>query len=454
MKDILIIGGGYAGFYTAWGLEKRLRPGEARVTVVEPRPFMTYQPFLPEAAAGSVEARHVAVSLRRNLKRTNVITGRVVQVRHNEKVAVIRPVVGPDREFRYDLVVVTAGAVTRTFPIPGILDEAIGLKSAEEAVAVRESLLGAFERASAMPPGEERRRTLSVTVVGGGFSGVEVFGELLSLATSLLRRYRMLTPADLDFHLVEAAQRILPEVSDGPGAWVVRELERRGGHVHLGAQLRSARDRHIVLSTGEEYDTSLLIWTAGNAANPMTARHTDLPIDGRGLITVRADLRVEDAETGSVVEDAWGAGDNASVPDLARGHGARTVPNAQHAVRQGRRLAKNLVRVLRGRRPIDYEHHSLGVVATLGLGHGIFQWHGLVVKGLLAWIMHRGYHVLAVPTWDRKVRVLLSWLPGLLFGRDIVSLPALQMPRALFTTGGEPPAAVQAEPSAAVQADA
>src|SRR5690606_33106372 len=107
----------------------------------------------------------------------------------------------------------------------GVLDEAIGLKSAEEAVAVRESLLGAFERASAMPPGEERRRTLSVTVVGGGFSGVEVFGELLSLASSLLRRYRMLTPADLDFHLVEAAQRILPEVSDGPGAWVVRSEE-------------------------------------------------------------------------------------------------------------------------------------------------------------------------------------------------------------------------------------
>lgn len=445
MKEILIIGGGYAGFYTAWGLEKRLRPGEARVTVVEPRPFMTYQPFLPEAAAGSVEVRHVAVSLRRNLKRTDVITGRVVQVRHADKVAVIRPIVGPDREFRYDLVVVTAGAVTRTFPIPGIFDEAIGLKSAEEAVAVRESLLGAFERASAMPPGEKRRRALSVTVVGGGFSGVEVFGELLSLASSLLRRYRMLSPSDLDFHLVEAAQRILPEVSDRQGAWVVRELERRGGHVHLGVQMRSALDRHIVLSTGEEYDTSLLIWTAGNAANPMTARHTDLPIDERGLLTVRADLRVEDAESGSVVEDAWGAGDNASVPDLARGHGARTVPNAQHAVRQGRRLAKNLVRVLRGDRPVDYEHHSLGVVATLGLGHGIFQWHGLVVKGFVAWIMHRGYHVLAVPTWDRKVRVLFGWLPGVLFGRDIVSLPALQMPRDLFTTGGEPPAAAQTD---------
>ncbi|WP_223624078.1 NAD(P)/FAD-dependent oxidoreductase [Microbacterium sp. EST19A] len=443
MKNVLIIGGGYAGFYTAWGLEKKLRPGEAQVTVVEPRPFMTYQPFLPEAAAGSVEPRHVAVSLRRKLTRTNVITGRVVQVRHAEKVAVIRPIDGPDREYPYDIVVVTAGAVTRTFPIPGILDEAIGLKSAEEAVAIRESLLGAFERASAMEPGEERRRTLSVTVVGGGFSGVEVFGELLSLATFLLSKYPMLSPADLDFHLVEAAQRILPEVSDGPGAWVVRELERRGAHVHLGTQLRAAEGRHIVLSTGEEYDTGLLIWTAGNAANPMTARHTDLPIDQRGLLAVQADLRVFDDVERRVVEDAWGAGDNAAVPDLTQdAAGARTVPNAQHAVRQGRRLAKNLVRTLRGRQPVDYVHHNLGVVATLGLGRGIFQWRGIVVKGFLAWVMHRGYHVLAVPTWDRKVRVLLGWIPGVLFGRDIVSLPDLRDPRELFVTGGEPPRAV------------
>ncbi|MDF2559212.1 MAG: dehydrogenase [Microbacterium sp.] len=439
MKRILIIGGGYAGFYTAWGLEKRLRPGEARVTLVEPRPFMTYQPFLPEAAAGSVEPRHVAVSLRRKLTRTDVITGRVVQLRHAEKTAVIRPIAGADYEFSYDVVVVTAGAVTRTFPITGVREEAIGLKSAEEAVAIRDALLGAFERASAMPPGKERRRELSVTVVGGGFSGVEVFGELLSLATSLLRKYRMLSPADLDFHLVESAPRILPEVSDGPGAWVVQELRRRGGHVHLASQLKSASDRHVVLSSGEEYDTSLLIWTAGNAANPMTARHTDLPIDERGLVTVRADLRAQDTATGRLIPDAWAAGDNAAVPDLAQGRsGARTVPNAQHAVRQGRRLAENLVRTLRGREPLDYVHRSLGVVATLGLGRGIFQWHGIVVKGLLAWVMHRGYHVLAVPTWDRKVRVLLGWLPGIVYGRDIVSLPELQHPRQLFVTGGEP----------------
>ncbi|WP_382308402.1 NAD(P)/FAD-dependent oxidoreductase [Herbiconiux sp. UC225_62] len=439
MRRILIVGGGYAGFYTAWRLEKTLRRGEAEVTLVDPRSYMTYQPFLPEVTAGSVEARHVAVSLRRHLTRTTVVAGSVVEIRHADKTAIIRPLEGPDYSFEYDIVVVTAGAVTRTFPIPGIAEEAIGMKQVEEAVAVRDQLLTAFERASTLPPGAERRRLLTTTVVGGGFTGVEVFGELLALATALLKFYPQLGFDELDFHLVEAMGRILPEVTDEPGRWVVRHLEERGAHVHLNTQLTSASGGHIVLSTGEEYDTELLVWTAGNAANPIVAKHTDLPVDQRGLLQVHADLRVG-IEGEPAIVDAWGAGDNASVPDLASPKpGARTVPNAQHAVRQGKRLAKNLAASLRGEEPKPYIHHSLGVVATLGLGRGIFQYKGIVITGFLGWVMHRGYHVLAVPTWERKVRVALVWLSALFFGRDIVSLQTTQTPRQAFTSGGVPP---------------
>jgi NADH dehydrogenase len=275
--------------------------------------------------------------------------------------------------------------------------------------------------------------------VGGGFTGVEVFGELLALATALLKRYPQLTFDELDFHLVEAMGRILPEVTDEPGRWVVRHLEERGAHVHLNTQLTSAAGGHIVLSTGEEYDTELLVWTAGNAANPVVAKHTDLPVDQRGLLQVHADLRVG-VEGEPTVPDAWGAGDNASVPDLASPKaGARTVPNAQHAVRQGKRLAKNLAANLRGEEPKPYIHHGLGVVATLGLGRGIFQYKGIVITGFLGWVMHRGYHVLAVPTWERKVRVALVWLSAVFFGRDIVSLQTAQTPRQAFTSGGMPP---------------
>ncbi|MFC0680032.1 NAD(P)/FAD-dependent oxidoreductase [Lysobacter korlensis] len=431
MRRILIAGGGYAGFYTAWKLEKWLRRDEAEVTIVDPRPYMTYQPFLPEVTAGSVEGRHVAVSLRRHLRKTAVVAGTVTRIDHAQKTATVRPADGPERRIQYDIVVVTAGAVTRTFPIPGIAEHAIGLKHVEEAVAVRDRLLSAFERASVLPPGHERRRLLTVTVVGGGFTGVEVFGELLSLASALLKSYPELHFSDLDFHLVEAQGRILPEVTDKPGQWVVDHLEERGAHVHLNTQLVSAENGHIVLSTGEAYDTELLIWTAGNASNPVVATHTDLPIDARGLLRVRADLRVGTDD--AIVPDAWGAGDNAAVPDLAVPvPGARTVPNAQHAVRQGKRLARNLVADLRGEVPQPYVHHSLGVVATLGLGHGIFQYRGIVIKGFLGWVIHRGYHVLAVPTWERKVRVLLVWLTAVVFGRDIVSLLSVQRPRDAF----------------------
>jgi NADH dehydrogenase len=441
VKTILVVGGGYAGFYTAWKLEKKLRRDEAEVVVVDPRPYMTYQPFLPEVLAGSVEARHAAVSLRRHLRRPRLISGTVVQLEHAHRSATVLPTSGgPSFPLKYDIVVVTAGAVTRKIPVPGVAEQAIGLKHVEEAVAIRDRLLTNFDRASTLPPGPARRRLLTVTFVGGGFSGVEGFGELLSLASSLARRYPEIDRTELDFHLVEARDRILPEVTDGPGRWVVRALERRGGRVHLKAQVESARDGHVVLSTGEAFDSDLIVWTVGNGANPMVRSHTDLPIDARGMLVVRADLRV--GTDAAPVPDAWGAGDDAAVPDLAApGPGAATVPNAQHAVRQGKLLARNLVASLRGRPLRQYKHHSLGTVATLGLGRGIFQFHRVVIKGLPAWLMHRGYHVLAVPSWERKVRVLAVWLTAALFGRDIVSLASVQHPRRAFVTGGEPPSA-------------
>ncbi|MFB7288543.1 NAD(P)/FAD-dependent oxidoreductase [Actinacidiphila glaucinigra] len=451
MREILIVGGGYAGFYTAWGLEKTLRPGEARVTVVDPRPYMTYQPFLPEVTAGSVEARHAAVSLRRHLHKTRLVAGSVTEIRHADRTVTVRPVNGEEYELRYDTLVVTAGAVTRTFPIPGLAQSAIGLKHVEEAVAVRDRLLTAFDQAASLPPGPERRKLLTVTFVGGGFSGVEGFGELLSLATAMLKSYSELSLGELSFHLIEARGRILPEVTDKPGAWVVRHLERRGAHVHLDTQLVSAEDGHVVLSNGEEFDSELIVWTAGNASNPVVHNHTDLPVDERGLLVVRPDLRV--GTDGDPVPDVWAAGDDAAVPDLASPvPGARTVPNAQHAVRQGKRLAKNILASLRGGKVRDYRHSSLGVVATLGLGRGIFQYKAIVIKGFPAWLMHRGYHVLAVPTWERKVRVLTVWLTAALFGRDLVSLASVQHPRDAFVTSAAPrrPAERQAGDHAAV----
>ncbi len=431
MPRILIVGGGYAGFYTALKLEKHLRRGEAEVVMVDPLPYMTYQPFLPEVAAGSIEPRHAVVSHRRHLKRTTVITARVTGIDHAKKTATITPEVGEAYELDYDHVVVTAGSVSRTFPIPGVADEAIGMKSIEEAVAVRDRLIDNFHRAALLPAGPERDRLLTVVVVGGGFAGIETFAELRGLASSLLVQYPGLSIDDTHFHLIEAMGRIMPEVSLKTSHWVLKNLAQRAATVHLDTQLTSAVGGRIELSTGESFESDLIVWTAGVMANPVV-RNTDLPVEERGRLRAQAELRVID-ENGAVVEAAWTAGDVAAVPDLTGGGvGGFCVPNAQHAVRQGKRLAKNLAAALRGEEPTPYIHKNLGAVAGLGLWVGVYQWRNLAIKGWVAWIMHRGYHGLAVPMWERKLRVFGGWIGHFFLGRDMVSLSARETPKAYF----------------------
>ena len=430
MPKILIVGGGYAGFYTALGLQKWLSPGEAEVVLVDPLPYMTYQPFLPEVAAGSIEPRHAVVSLRRHLPKTEVITARVTSVHHAEKTATITPEVGEPWEIEYDIVVMTAGSVSRTFPIPGVADEAIGLKTIEEATAVRDRVLANFARAANLPAGPARDRLLTFTVVGGGFAGIEIFGELRSLASSLLRYYPNLTFDDTKFHLIEAMGRIMPEVSLKSSHWVLKNLAQRGAEVHLDTQLRSAVGGKVEMSTGESFESDLIVWTAGVMANPML-NMTDLPTEERGRLRVGADMRVI-GEDGPI-EGAWGSGDVSAVPDLTgKGIGGYCVPNAQHAVRQGKLLAKNIVGVIRGDAPADYRHENLGAVATLGLGEGIFQSGKIAIKGMPAWIIHRGYHGLAIPMWERKVRVFTNWILNFFLSRDIVSIEARETPREAF----------------------
>jgi NADH dehydrogenase len=451
VPKILIVGGGYAGFYTAWKLEKQLRKGEAEVTIVDPLPYMTYQPFLPEVAAGSIEPRHAVVAHRRHLTKTNVVTAKVTYIDHAKKTATIQPPIGDAYEFEYDIVVVTAGAVSRTFPIPGVADQAIGLKTIEEAVAIRDRVLTNFDKAANLPAGPERDRLLTFVVVGGGFAGIEVFAELRSFASALLKNYPQIAFEDTHFHLIEAMGRIMPEVSLPTSHWVIKNLAQRGAEIHLDTQLASAVDGVIELSTGEKFETDLIVWTAGVMANPTIVRHTDLPIEERGRLRVRADLRVGSDD--EIIKDAWGAGDVSAVPDLTGGGvGGFCVPNAQHAVRQGKLLAKNIIADLRGELPRQYFHKNMGAVAGLGLGTGVFQSGKLAIKGLPAWFAHRGYHGLAMPSWERKWRVLWGWWNNFWLGRDIVSLAATQHPRAVFEEFAARPKPPAAEATPAVEA--
>jgi NADH dehydrogenase len=426
---ILVVGGGHVGLGTALRLLQELNRGEAEVTVVEPRGYMTYQPFLPGAAAGSLDARDVVVPLRSTLRGAEVVVGEVVAVRHAERWARVRPVAGEEYDLHYDVLVLAPGAVTRTPPVPGVAERAIGFRTVEEAVHLRDRVLRHLDLAEASKDEDFRRRALTFTFVGGGRAGVEALAELEDLARHATRSLRTVRASDVRFVLVEALDRILPEVGPGMGRQAVDALRSRGVEVNLRTTLRSCEDGVVELSDGQRFASDTVVWTAGASPHPVLTR-TDLPLDERGRLRCAADLRVTDAG-GVVVEGAWGAGDAAAVPDLTK-PGAFCAPGAQHAARQSRRLADNLVALLRGGRPQPYRHASAGSVASLGRHRGVAQVHGIELTGYPAWLLHRVHHLSRVPTTSRKVGVLLGWLQAALLDRETVSLSALSHLRAEF----------------------
>ena len=423
---ILVIGGGYVGMYAALRLQRRLRPDEASITVVDPQSYMTYQPFLPEAGAGNLEPRHVVVPLRKVLRRCRVLGGRITRIDHARRWAMFEPHEGAPYELTYDEVILAPGSIARTLPIPGLREVGIGFKTVAEAIYLRNHVLSKLEIATSTADEQVRRRALTFTFVGGGYAGIEAMAELEDMARDALRYYDGLSPRDMRWVVVEAADRILPEVSREMSGYTIDVLERRGIEVKLNTRLESVLDGHAVLSNGEQFDTETVVWTAGVRANPLLEQ-TDLPRDERNRLRCTAELRVEG------VSGAWSAGDCAAVPDLTSDDpNATTGPSAQHAVRQAKVLADNVVASLRGEPLKPYKHAYVGSVASLGLHKGVAEVYGVKLRGLPAWFMHRTYHMTRMPTFNRKVRVIADWTLALFFQREIVSLGAFANPRAEF----------------------
>lgn len=428
---VLVVGGGYVGLYAAFGLRRWARRGLVRVTVVDPRSYMTYQPFLPEAAAGSVEPRHVIVPLRQVLRGVQIVNGNVTRIDHARRTAIMLTKAGDEVPVEYDHLVLAPGSISRTLPIPGLAEEGIGFKHVEEAISLRNRVLDQLDLAASTTDKETQRKALTFVFVGGGYAGVEALAELENLARSACKLYRpQIDPEIMRWVLVEATGRILPEVSERMGRYTVDHLRSRGIEVKLNTLLQSCVDRHVVLSDGDEFDASTIVWTAGVKPSPLL-RHTDLPLDDRGRLIATPALNVRG------VDGAWTAGDCAAVPDLTQ-PGQFTAPNAQHAVRQARLLAKNIKRVLRGRPPRDYRHRYIGSVASLGLHEGVAEVYGIKVRGWPAWFMHRTYHVSRVPTLNRKLRIIADWTLALFFRRDVASLGALQDPTQVFRQAAAP----------------
>jgi NADH dehydrogenase len=428
---ILIVGGGYVGMYTALRLQHRLKRDEATITVVDPQSYMTYQPFLPESAAGNLEPRHMVVPLRKVLLRCEILNGRISSVSHAHRTAHFEPVEGAGRDLEYDVLVMAPGSIARTMPIPGLAEQGIGFRTVAEAIYLRNQVLSRLDLAASTDDEKLRQRALTFMFVGGGYAGIEAIAELEDMARDATRFYRSVDVAHMRWIMVEASDRILPEVSRDLAEYTVRQLEERNIEVRRNTKVESMIDGRVELSDGAYFETDTIVWTAGVRAHPLLEA-TDLPLDEKKRLKCGADLRV------AGVDGAWGAGDSAAVPDLTKDDPAALCgPTAQHAVRQAKRLGDNIVASIRGDTIRDYRHVFAGSVASLGLHRGVAQLYGVKVRGLLAWFIHRTYHVSRMPTFNRKVRVIADWTLALFFRREIVSLGTFADPKRDFASNAE-----------------
>jgi NADH:ubiquinone reductase (H+-translocating) len=408
----LVIGGGFAGAYVARLLGRR------GATIVSPENFMLYTPILPEAASGTLEPRHVVVPIRQMCRHADLLLGRATAVDTAGRRVTVQVADGTFT-VRYRQLVVAAGAVSRTLPIPGLADHGLGFKGLADAIYLRNHVLNQLEQAVArVDLNEPVTANLTYVFVGAGYAGVEALAELSDMVRDALRYYPTLRGLTQRWVLVDAAPKILPEIPRRLGEYAARLLAGRGVDIRVGTTLTSVEEHAATLSDGERIPTNTLVWTAGVRPAPALGRW-GLPLDERGRVTVDELLRVDG------YEDVWSLGDCARVPNLAT-PGEFDPPTCQHALRQARRLVKNLTGT-----PKPYRYRMLGQVATLGRHRGIADVFGFPFRGFIGWWITRTYHLYQLPLVSRKLRVLVDWTVGLFFRRDIAELGKLGHPERL-----------------------
>jgi len=407
---VLVVGGGFAGAYVAREL------GGRGATVVSKENFMLYTPLLPEAASGTLEPRHCVVPLRVMCPHAELILGSVNAVDLEARTVAVETDEGPQTVGWRELVL-ALGAVPRTLPIPGLSEHALSFKSLADAINLRNHVLHQLEAADAALDEAERARRLTFVFVGAGYAGVEALAELSDLAEDALRYYPRLRATRRRWVLVDAAPRILPEIPPPLGDYAAAELRSREVEVHVETTLVSVSAGEAVLGDGTRVPTNTLVWTAGVAPNPLV-REWSLPLDERGRVEVDELLRVRGHE------HVWALGDCARVPNTRSDR--PDPPTCQHALRQARRLARNLVGP-----PEPYGYRMLGQVATLGRHKGIAEVLGLRLRGFLGWWVTRSYHLYQLPLAQRKARVVVDWTVSLFFRRDIAELGQLGHPEKL-----------------------
>jgi NADH dehydrogenase len=420
--QVVIAGGGFGGFYAARALERLLPAQSARVTLVNDANFMLYTPLLPGAAGAALDPRHVIVALRSQLRHTDLVIGSVTGADPAACTLAVERIDGQHLELEYDQLIVALGSVSRTLPIPGLAEHAIGFKSLMDATALRNQVLNCLDIAESLEDPALRAEYLSFVFVGAGYAGVEGLAELQDFAVQAIEMYPRCAAQGMRWTLVEAKARIMQEVPESLSEFAERELRGRGIEVRTNTTLAELSARAATLSDGTAIPARTAVWTAGVKPSPVVAR-LGLPLDREGRVLVERTMQVEDGALPAARARAgariWAIGDCAAVPDASR-PGQPCPPTAQHAIRQGRLVARNVAATLAGAgaRAKPFRYRTKGVVAELGSRQAVAITFGIRWRGMPAWLIARTYHLLLMPGVGRRLRLLVDWNVALVFGRD------------------------------------
>ena len=422
LKRIVILGGGFGGLGAAQRLEQLdMRQAGLKITLVSQSNYLLFTPMLAEVASSSLEAQHISAPVRAACRRTHFrqaavdsidATAKVVRVRTNDSTTVA--------SLHYDHLVVALGAIPNFYGLPGLEEHSFTLKTLDDATRIRSRVLSALERAEIEPDPAERRRLLTFVVAGGGFAGTETVAELFDLARSVRRYYPHLERQDFRFLLVHGGDRILPELGAELGAYALEKLRRRGIEFLLGRRVAGATSDAVLLDDGSEVPTRTFVWTAGNQPNPLLKT---LPCEQNrgGQVVVDGTLRVQG------LDDVWAVGDCAQIPDPYN-EGQFYPPTAQHALREGKVVAENIVAALRGESLKEFRFRTIGTLVALGHRTAVAEIYGVRFSGLVAWLMWRSIYLSKLPGMERKVRVTLDWALDLFFPRDIALTSSVSPP--------------------------
>jgi len=421
---IVIAGGGFAGLYAAIELQKLFKKDESvSITLLNEENFFLFTPMLPETGAGSIGTRHIVSPLRKLLRRSHFAEVAIDRIDLKQRVIYARhSLTGAPRQFPYDHLVLALGGTSNYFNIPGAAENSLPFKSLGDAIYVRNHTIDKLEEAAVEP--ERADELLTFTIVGGGLTGVEVAGALNDFVRDAARFYPEIDSKRIRLLLIEAGPRLIPEMKPELAAFAKRVLISRGVDVRTSTAVTKVGNNGFELSTGETVSTATLIWAAGVKPNALLD-DLDLPKE-RGRIKVNEYLEVEGFDR------LWAAGDSALVPDLKSG---KPYPaTAQHAIREGRRLARNIAASLGKGKKSPLLYRTLGQMAIVGERTGVADVMGFEFSGFIAWFMWRSYYLLRVPMFEKRLRVMLDWTLDLFFSRDLVQLPVSRERRMLASS--------------------